>query len=63
MLGYIITAIVAGLVVTALTVIIGLQKDEKYGSSTKNNLTRLSAIYVVLILFCLVGLGIYIGFR
>ncbi|MDN4073993.1 hypothetical protein [Fictibacillus terranigra] len=62
-LGYIVTAVIAGLIVTGLTVAIGLQKDEKYGSSTKNNLSRLTAIYVVLIICCIIGLGIYIGNR
>ncbi|EIT86396.1 hypothetical protein A374_05511 [Fictibacillus macauensis ZFHKF-1] len=56
-------AIGAGLIVTLLTVMVGLQKDEKYGSSTKSNLFRLSGIYVVLILCCIVGLGLYIGMR
>ncbi|WHY73933.1 hypothetical protein [Fictibacillus enclensis] len=60
-MGYIITALIAGVVIAALTIFIGLQKDAKYGSSTKSNLTRLTAIYVVLIVFCLIGLGLYIG--
>ncbi|MDN4525784.1 hypothetical protein [Fictibacillus fluitans] len=60
-MGYIITALIAGVVIAGLTIFIGLQKDEKYGSSTKSNLTRLTAIYVVLIVFCLIGLGLYIG--
>ncbi|MDM5198362.1 hypothetical protein QUF84_10075 [Fictibacillus enclensis] len=60
-MGYIITALIAGVVIAALTIFIGLQKDAKYGSSTKSNLTRLTAIYVALIVFCLIGLGLYIG--
>jgi preprotein translocase subunit SecG len=48
---------IAGLVGTIL---ISRTQDEKYGSSTKQNLFRLTAIYAVLILISLIALALYV---
>jgi hypothetical protein len=42
------------------TIYIAGTKDEKYGSSTKQNLTRLTLIYAVVILVSLVALTVYV---
>jgi uncharacterized membrane protein len=47
---------IAGLVGT---IMISRTQDEKYGSSTKQNLVRLTLIYAVLIIISLIALVIY----
>ncbi|MCM3718366.1 hypothetical protein [Fictibacillus phosphorivorans] len=58
-MAYILIVIIsiAGLVGTIL---ISRTQDEKYGSSTKQNLIRLTSIYAVLILVSLVALALYV---
>ncbi|MDM5314734.1 hypothetical protein QUF49_01945 [Fictibacillus sp. b24] len=48
---------IAGLVGT---IMISRTQDEKYGSSTKQNLIRLTAIYGVVILISIIALALYI---
>lgn len=48
---------IAGLVGT---IMISRTQDEKYGSSTKQNLVRLTGIYAVVILISLIALALYI---
>lgn len=48
---------IAGLVGT---IMISRTQDEKYGSSTKQNLIRLTAIYAVVILISIIALALYI---
>jgi preprotein translocase subunit SecG len=48
---------IAGLVGT---IMISRTQDEKYESSTKQNLVRLTGIYAVVILISLIALALYI---
>jgi preprotein translocase subunit SecG len=48
---------IAGLVGT---IMISRTQDEKYGSSTKQNLIRLTSIYAVLIIISLIALAVYV---
>jgi preprotein translocase subunit SecG len=49
---------IAGLVGT---IMISRTQDDKYGSSTKQNLVRLTLIYAVLIIISLIALVIYMN--
>ncbi|MFC0187001.1 hypothetical protein ACFFJY_01815 [Fictibacillus aquaticus] len=42
------------------TIYIAGTRDEKYGSSTKQNLTRLTLIYAVVILLSIIALTVYV---
>jgi hypothetical protein len=44
------------------TLLIFGKSDENYSSSAKRNATNLTLIYVVVIFFSLIGLGVYIRF-
>jgi preprotein translocase subunit SecG len=48
---------IAGLVGT---IMISKTQDEKYGSSTRQNLVRLTLIYAVVILVSIIALALYI---
>jgi hypothetical protein len=56
----VLVGLAVGILIAVLTIIIGTNKDEKYGSSTKGNLIRLSAFYVILIVGAIIGLTVYI---
>jgi hypothetical protein len=42
------------------TILISRTQDEKYGSSTKENIVRLTSIYAVLIVISLIALALYV---
>lgn len=44
------------------TLILTRKSDQNYSGSTQRNTTNLSLIYVVVILFSLIALGVYIRF-
>jgi hypothetical protein len=44
------------------TLLITGKGDENYSGSTKRNTTNLTLIYVVIIFFALIALGVYISF-
>ena len=42
------------------TILISRTQDEKYSTSTKENLVRLTSIYAVLIVISLIALALYV---
>jgi hypothetical protein len=55
-----ILVIVILIIAVVLTLSLTGKPDENYRNSTKRNTTNLTLIYVVIIFFALVALGIYI---
>jgi len=49
------------IIAIVLTLLIAGKGDDNYSSSTKRNFTNLTLIYVVIIIFGLIALGIYIS--
>jgi len=54
--------IIVLLIAIISTLIIAGKGDDNYSNSTKRNFSNLTFIYVIIILFSLISLGVYIKF-
>ncbi|MED0976438.1 hypothetical protein P4T49_14775 [Bacillus paranthracis] len=63
MLNWIMIVVLLVVITVVATVLIGRKGDANYSKATKENIRRLTMIYIILAVVLIVGLGMYIYFK